>query len=409
VEFVVSQNLHRRHLTAGQKAAVAAEIEPMLAKEAKQRQKAHGGTAPGRKKEANTCGKVATSDPPRTRDEAAKITGAKGRYVQDAKKVKEKAPEAFEKVKAGTMTLPQAKRQVEREEKTKELEAKARAAVKKNGKAEQLWQIKVGDCIDELAKVEQGAARLVFADPPYNIGIDYGDGEKEDRVPEMEYLRWCASWFTACYRALAPDGSFWVLINNANAAAFELLLRGTFLLRSTDTGKPKEVAEGTIGASPRFHVRGRITWFESFGVNCSDRFNRCSRCLLWCVKDENNFVFHREAVTRPSDRQEKYGDARAEPGGKLWDDVWGINPPIPRLTGTCKERILDFPTQLPLALLNPIVGCASDPGDLVIDPFSGSATTGVVAVTHGRRYLGVEKSEKFARLATLRLQGLTPE
>jgi DNA modification methylase len=65
----------------------------------------------------------------------------------------------------------------------------------------------------------------------------------------------------------------------------------------------------------------------------------------------------------------------------------------------------EFPTQLPIALLTPVVLCSTEPGDLVIDPFSGSATTGVVAVTRGRRYLGIEKSDKFARLATRRLQG----
>ena len=97
---------------------------------------------------------------------------------------------------------------------------------------------------------------------------------------------------------------------------------------------------------------------------------------------------------------------QANPGGKLWDNVWGIEPAIPRLTGTCNERIPDFPTQLPLALVTPIVLCASDPGDLVVDPFSGSGTTGVAAICNGRRYVGIEKSEKFTELARLRLKGV---
>jgi site-specific DNA-methyltransferase (adenine-specific) len=420
VTFVVGQNLNRRHLTTDQKATLAVDIEAALAKAAKERQReggARGGRASGASRRGEPKSTAIVPEPPpgeRPRELAAKLTGASARYVQGAKKVKEKSPAAFEKVKAGEMTLSQAKRQVAREEKMRELESKAKAA-RKIG--EQPWQIVVGDCLDELAKVKEGSARLVFADPPYNIGVNYGGGEKKDRLPEMEYLAWCVRWFAACYRTLAPDGSFWVLINNENCAWFDVPLRSTFRRRgNVDDSLDflRRMAEGGAWQRDLFallceedtHTRARLTWFESFGVNCSHRFNRCSRRLFWCDKDKNNFVFNPDPVTRPSDRQAKYGDARADPGGKLWDDVWGINPPIPRLTGTCAERIPDFPTQLPLALLNPIVGCASDPGDLVIDPFSGSATTGEAAVTQGRRYLGIEKSEKFARLATLRLQGL---
>jgi DNA modification methylase len=121
------------------------------------------------------------------------------------------------------------------------------------------------------------------------------------------------------------------------------------------------------------------------------------------VKDPRRFVFNADAVTRPSDRQAKYGDRRADPGGKLWDDVWGVNPPIPRLVGTAAERIPDVPTQLPLQLLTAVVGCASDPGDLVVDPFAGSGTAGEAAIRLGRRFLGVERSGAFGNLACMRL------
>jgi site-specific DNA-methyltransferase (adenine-specific) len=105
-------------------------------------------------------------------------------------------------------------------------------------------------------------------------------------------------------------------------------------------------------------------------------------------------------VTRPSDRQTKYADKRAVDGGKIWDDVWQI----PRLTGHAEERVPDFPTQLPIALVEPIVLCASMPGDLVVDPFSGSGTTGAAALSNGRKYVGIERSEKFIDLSQLRLQ-----
>jgi site-specific DNA-methyltransferase (adenine-specific) len=127
------------------------------------------------------------------------------------------------------------------------------------------------------------------------------------------------------------------------------------------------------------------------------------------VKDPERFVFHESAVLRLSDRQVKYADRRAHPGGKLWDSVWGINPPIPRLVANSHERLPGFPTQLPLALLNAVVGCASDPGDLVCDPFSGSATTGEAAIRLGRRYLGFEQSPVFAERSRQRLQAVSLE
>jgi site-specific DNA-methyltransferase (adenine-specific) len=173
----------------------------------------------------------------------------------------------------------------------------------------------------------------------------------------------------------------WVLVCKEWAAHFALMLEAAGL-----------------------HQRDWIIWFEGFGNNCPDGFNRCSRHLFYMTKDPEQFVFHPEAVTRPSDRQKKYKDKRARPGGKTWDSVWGIDPPIPRLVENAKERLPDFPTQLPLALLRPIIGCSSDPGDLVLDPFSGSATTGAAALELGRRYLGIERSGFFAGLSRQRLR-----
>jgi site-specific DNA-methyltransferase (adenine-specific) len=239
-------------------------------------------------------------------------------------------------------------------------------------------EVITGDCVEKLAGIPDGAARLVFADPPYNVGIDYGEGEAADLLPDDEYMVWVASWLSECKRVLTDDGSLWVLISDEYAAEYGVTLK-------------------RIG----FTIRNWLVWYESFGVNCANKFNRTKRHLFYCVKDAERFVFHPEAVGRPSARQVLYNDARAEEGGKLWDDVWAI----PRLTGTSSERLDDFPTQLPLALLRPIVEVATDPGDLVIDPFNGSGTTGVAAVTSGRRYLGIERSATFAELADLRIKG----
>jgi site-specific DNA-methyltransferase (adenine-specific) len=154
------------------------------------------------------------------------------------------------------------------------------------------------------------------------------------------------------------------------------------------------------------HCRKWIIWYETFGVNCSNNFNSCHRHLFYMVKDPRRFPWHPEAVNRPSDRQIKYDDPRANPSGKNWDDVWIIS----RVAGThTGERLPSIPTQLPLDLLLPVIGCASDHGDLVLDPFSGSATTGEAAIRLGRHYVGIERSEHFVDLSRLRLQGVRPE
>ena len=305
----------------------------------------------------------------------AKVSPATmGRADQIAKR-----PDLEEKVVAGEMKPAEALREIRTDKRRKELaEAAAKAAEQQTSERPE-WSILNVDVIDGLEGVrdEHGPARLIFTDPPYNIGIDYGEGEKADLLPPPAYMKWVRNWFGLCWDCLTDDGSLWVMIGDEYAAEYCTELKAT-----------------------GFTIRSWVKWYETFGVNCSNKFNRTSRHIFYAVKDEKSFVFNPEPVTRPSDRQTKYGDNRAAAGGKLWDDVWQV----PRLTGTCAERIPDFPTQLPLALVEPIVLCASMPGDLVVDPFNGSGTTGVAAIRNGRKYVGVEKSEKFADIAALRLK-----
>jgi hypothetical protein len=109
VAFVVSANLHRRHLTSSQKAAIAVGIKRELAKEAKQRQKKHGGTTPGKKK---TLPQKVEEVNGEAAEQAAQLMGTNRQYVYDAERLEEEAPELFERVKAGTLSLPKAHRQV---------------------------------------------------------------------------------------------------------------------------------------------------------------------------------------------------------------------------------------------------------------------------------------------------------
>jgi DNA modification methylase len=262
-----------------------------------------------------------------------------------------------------------------------EMKERAKQAPKKDDR----WEIHLADCSRVLWGTPDyhcESARLVFADPPYNIGWDYGGGGGEDSLPASQYIRWCDQWMARSYDCLTPDGSFWLLIGDEFVADLKIA--------AEDTG---------------FTLRQWLIWYESFGVNCTTKFGRTHRHLLWFVKDPKNFVFHGDAVKRPSDRQVKYADPRAAEDGKIWDSVWGINPPIHRVAGTHAEAIPGSPApQLPLGLLRPIIACASDPGDLVIDPFCGNATTGVAALELGRRFVGFELRKPIRDLAVLRMR-----
>jgi site-specific DNA-methyltransferase (adenine-specific) len=328
-------------------------------------------------------GKLPPPERGKTRDKVAEAVGMSGRTYDKAKEVVAAAeadpalvPVVEEMDRTGK--VHQAFQEVVRRKKRAKLEAKAAAATPA---APGRCQVVTGDCLEELPKLPAGGFPLIVADLPYNVGVDYGDGPEADLIPEHQFVAWCRDWVAACRRVLAADGSMWVLIGDEYADHMGLILRGAGL-----------------------HRRAWVKWYETFGVCNSSHtnFSRCSRHLFYCVKNPKRFTFNAEAVSRPSDRQTKYKDKRADPAGKVWDDVWMI----PRLQGTSKERVPGFPTQLPLALLTPIVLSTSQPDDLVLDPFCGSGTTGEAALRHGRKFLGVEKNPEFARLARLRLKGV---
>ena len=238
------------------------------------------------------------------------------------------------------------------------------------------WTVHNTDCVAGLAGLERGSVDLIFADPPYNIGIDYGDGPRANRRPSGEYVAWIRDWINAAALAISPTGSLWIVCGQEHRSDHDHAIQAAGLT-----------------------IRSRITWYETFGVKCKNNFNRTSRPVYYAVKDKRHFTFNRDAVTTPSARQTKYHDRRAAAGGKILDDVWTI----PRVCGTHRERVPGVPTQIPEELLRRVVLCSSNPGDLVVDPFTGSGTTGVVSVKHGRRFAGWELSEEFAAIARERI------
>ena len=236
-----------------------------------------------------------------------------------------------------------------------------------------------GDCVEvmqSLAKRRRRLFDMVLADPPYNIGIDYGEGTLADRMPPKAYRLWCVEWISAAARLLRPGGSFWIVSGQEFGASIDIAMQ--------DAG---------------LEMRNRITWHETFGTYCHNKFGRTSRPIFYAVKPGAPFTFNSDAVRVPSDRLSKYRDKRANPKGKIMGDVWKIS----RVCGTFSERIPGVPTQLPVDLVSRIVGVSTNGGDTILDPFVGSGTTLLVARSLGRHAAGIEKNADYATVAEQRM------
>jgi site-specific DNA-methyltransferase (adenine-specific) len=239
-------------------------------------------------------------------------------------------------------------------------------------------QVVVGDSRDVLPTLPDGCARLVFTDPPYNQGVEYAS--YDDNMPEAEYLARLGQVFHECKRCLTADGSIWVAIGRPFQARVEMLLE-------------------SVG----FHQRRVVIWHYTFGQAQQHNFTPSYTPILYYVRDPKRFTFNADGIRVLSWRLAN-GDKRANPAGKLPDDVWLI----PRVPGNAAERVPEFPAQMPVAIPELAISATTDPGDLVLDPFAGSGTTLVAAKTLGRRYTGIELDEGYAAKARDRLDGVTP-
>ncbi len=294
---------------------------------------------------------------------------------------------------------------------------------------ENINTIQLGDCIEKMSKLPAGSVDLVFADPPFNIGYDYD--VYEDSKEHQQYIDWSARWISAVYRVLKANGTFWLAIGDDYAAELKL--------ESQKLG---------------FYCRSWVVWYYTFGVNCTKKFTRSHTHLFHFIKDPANFTFREEDLENrvPSARELVYNDKRANPKGRLPDDTWIIRPGnaigelvgdddaawipqsmappsdqsrtftlrpqdleqsfdasedtwyFPRVAGTFKERAGFHGCQMPEQLLGRIIRTCSNPGELVLDPFSGSATTLAVAKKLGRRFIGYDISKAYVQYGRERLR-----
>ena len=259
-------------------------------------------------------------------------------------------------------------------------------------------QIIQGDCIAALNDGPEGWVDLAFADPPFNIGYLY-HGYRDERSVD-DYLNFSRDWMKAVKRVLKPNGSFFLAIGDEYAADLAVIAR-------------RELG---------FNLRNWIIWHYTFGQQPKMKFARSHTHILYLTKDEKTFTFNPDSVRVKSARQTTYADARANPKGKLPDDTWFLRPQeanaadeqffsndsdtwnVSRVCGTFKEREGWHGCQMPMGVLDRVIKAASNPGDLVLDPFNGSGTTCVSAALLGRRYVGIDQSEEYVAYARKRLE-----
>lgn len=262
-----------------------------------------------------------------------------------------------------------------------------------------IGKIHHGDCIAGMNSLPESSVDLVFADPPFNIGYDYD--VYHDKKDYEHYLAWSRDWIGAVHRVLKPDGTFWLAIGDEYAAELKI--------ESQKLG---------------FHTRSWVIWYYTFGVNCKTKFSRSHAHLFHFVKDPKKFTFRADELENriPSARMLVYQDARSNPTGRLPDDTWILRPQdlegcfsteedtwyFPRVAGTFKERAGFHGCQMPEQLLGRIIRLCSHENETVLDPFSGSASTLVVAKKLHRQFLGFDLSPDYVKRGTERLAEIQP-
>ncbi len=239
-----------------------------------------------------------------------------------------------------------------------------------------------GDCLRILENIPDESVDLIFLDPPYNIGKKFCDF-KDSWPSDDEYATWCFSWLDICIRKLSKKGSMYLMTSTQAMPFLDIWIRG------------------------RMQVLSRIIWhYDSSGVQAKKFYGSLYEPILYCVKDVDNYVFNASAI----EVEAKTGAVR-----KLID----YRKPVPTPYKTTKipgnswyfprvrYRMAEYqehPTQKPEAMLERVILASSNPGDVVLDPFSGTFTTCAVAQRLGRKSIGIEMQETYFKIGARRLK-----
>lgn len=249
-------------------------------------------------------------------------------------------------------------------------------------------EILVGDCIASLESLPAESIDIVFADPPYNLQlestlvrpdnslVDAVDDDWDKFASFAEYDRFTRAWLHACRRVMKKNATLWVI------GSYHNIFRVGTALQDLDFWILNDIVWRKSNPMPNF--RGR-------------RFTNAHETMIWASRspDAKNYTFHYEAMKAANEDAQMRSD-------------WLF----PLCTG--EERLKDetgrkvHPTQKPEALLARIMLSCSNPGDVILDPFFGSGTTGAVARKLGRHFIGLERDGTYANAARRRIDSVEP-
>lgn len=252
-----------------------------------------------------------------------------------------------------------------------------------------LNQILQGDCVDVMNSLPAQSVDLIFADPPYNLQLQNElhrpNMSKVDAVNDTwdqfdsfaAYDDFTQNWLAACQRALKPTGTIWVI------GSYHNIFR-----------------VGTILQNLGFWILNDVIWVKTNpmpnfrGV----RFTNAHETLIWASTGQGaRYTFNHQAMKGLNEEKQMRSD-------------WWLLP-----LATRAERLKDedgnkaHSTQKPEALLYRVILAASQPGDVILDPFFGSGTSGAVAKRLHRNWIGIEREEKYIALAQQRIATIQPE
>ncbi len=233
-----------------------------------------------------------------------------------------------------------------------------------------------GDCIEILSQARENSVEMIFADPPYflsnggitchagkMVSVNKGKWDKSKGVEENH--KFILEWLKACQRVLKPNGTIWV--------------SGT-----THVIYSVGYAMQELG----YKILNDIIWYKrNAPPNLSCRyFTHSTEVVLWAAKNEKSKHCFNYKLMKMMNQ------------GKQMRNVWEISSPPAK-----EKKFGKHPTQKPAELLNRIILASTKEGDLVLDPFCGSSTTGVSSVLLNRKYVGIELEDEYLQLSVKRL------
>ncbi len=248
-------------------------------------------------------------------------------------------------------------------------------------------RVLVGDCLETLKDLPDGSVDLVFADPPYNLQLSTDlmrpNNTRVDGVDDAwdkfssfaDYDAFTRAWLFECRRVLKPDGAIWVI------GSYHNIFRLGVALQDLGFWIQNDIVWRKVNPMPNF--RGK-------------RFTNAHETLIWAARDQKSrATFNYESLKALNDDLQMRSD-------------WLF----PICSGP--ERLKDdngrkaHPTQKPEALLHRVMLASTKPGDVVLDPFFGTGTTGAVARRLGRKWIGIEREQDYADAATERIAKVRP-